>query len=420
MRDRNATTRRGSGYRWAVLAMCWAVFTMTSVDRSAWGPASPAVGKSLAVPLAALGVFATGYYLGYVISNAAGGFLNDRFGPRRVLGFSGLGAGTAMILFGTSTSFAFGLALQAIVGLFAGVDYSGGMKSIAEWFDEKERGLAVSLFLTALSLGTIIANAVVPRLVEGGGWQNSYRLFGAITVALSLLALVLIRPGPERAGPVRTGRPKPLEGLRHVVTNRNLLLVCAAGFGALWGDYGFVTWANNLLIHGLQIDGEHAATIMIIFAAMSLVVKPAIGLLIRRRRINLPRFAVVTLAFFTAALIGFGFAVTYTQAVFLAVLLGIGAYAYSPLLATLTQTFAKLDFVGTAAGTINAVWQLGSVIVPVVVGAVFAATGSFPLAFVALAVGPALGVVAGCFIRQPGQSTADLPATAPKSLLQDS
>jgi len=43
---------------------------MTSVDRSTWGPASVAVSHSPAVPLAAIGVFATAYYVGYVVSDS--------------------------------------------------------------------------------------------------------------------------------------------------------------------------------------------------------------------------------------------------------------------------------------------------------------------------------------------------------------
>jgi len=95
------TTRTAApGYRWTVLAICWVAFTMTSVDRSTWGPASTAVSESLHVPLAALGVFATGYYLGYLISNAGGGVLVDWLGARALLTASCAGAGPFMVLFG--------------------------------------------------------------------------------------------------------------------------------------------------------------------------------------------------------------------------------------------------------------------------------------------------------------------------------
>ena len=71
-------------YRWVVLTLTWAAFTMTSVDRSSWGPASVTVGEHLGVSLAGLGLFATGYYVGYVISNVSGGVLSDWLGGRAV------------------------------------------------------------------------------------------------------------------------------------------------------------------------------------------------------------------------------------------------------------------------------------------------------------------------------------------------
>jgi pimeloyl-ACP methyl ester carboxylesterase len=43
------------------------------------------VGAELGVTLAGLGVFATSYYIGYVISNVFGGFLSDWFGGRSII-----------------------------------------------------------------------------------------------------------------------------------------------------------------------------------------------------------------------------------------------------------------------------------------------------------------------------------------------
>ena len=151
-----------SRYRWVILLMSWAAFTMTSVDRSTWGPASASVGESLAIPLAALGTFATAYYIGYVLSNLGGGVLVDWLGGRLILGVSGIGAGLFMFLFGSTTSFAMGLALQAALGLLAGVDFAAGLKLISTWFPAEKRGFAAGVFMTATSLGTVIANAVVP------------------------------------------------------------------------------------------------------------------------------------------------------------------------------------------------------------------------------------------------------------------
>lgn len=54
---------------------------------------------------------------------------------------------------------------------------------------------------------------------------------------------------------------------------------------------------------------------------------------------------------------------------------------------------------GTASGLANAIWQLGSVLVPLAVGAVFSATGSFDAAFITLAAGPVLAMLVTLPVR---------------------
>ena len=240
-----------SPYRWVVLVMSWAAFTMTSVDRSTWGPASASVGESLAVPLAALGTFATAYYIGYVLSNLGGGVLVDWLGGRLILGVSGIGAGLFMILFGSSTSIGVGIALQAAVGLLAGVDFAAGLRLLSNWFPRQKRAFAAGVFMTATSLGTVIANAVVPRIIVTSGWGASYHFFGSITIAIGLACLVLVRNGTHNG---QSHARRQLPDVRPLLRNRDLLLLGLAGFGGLWGTYGFVTWSNTLMTKGSGIS----------------------------------------------------------------------------------------------------------------------------------------------------------------------
>ena len=398
-------------YRWVVLAMSWAAFTMTSVDRSTWGPASAAVSDSLGVPLAALGVFATGYYLGYVVSNAGGGVLTDWLGPRRVLAASGAAAGLAMIAFGSSTSLVVGLALQAAVGLFAGVDYAAGLKLISVWFEPGERGLAAGVFMTATSLGTVIANAVVPSLIAASGWGTSYHVFGATTVGIALLCLLLVRNGSAHT----PAGSRAMPDVRPLLRNRDLLLLGLAGFGGLWGTYGFVTWSNTLMVKGSGIDPVHAGLVVVIFASIAIAVKPVVGWVCDRLGLGLRLPVAVLLAYFGVVLLVFGTLDSLTWFLVVAPLLGIGAYAYSPLTAAMTPLLVDARVAGSAAGGVNAFWQLGSVIVPAAIGPVFAATGSFAAAFAALAAGPLIGAVITLFIRVPADASRPVRVEAERS-----
>jgi nitrate/nitrite transporter NarK len=65
-----------------------------------------------------------------------------------------------------------------------------------------------------------------------------------------------------------------------------------------------------------------------------------------------------------------------------------------------------LQHAGSATGVTSALWQLGSVIVPVVVGQIFQATSSFYIAFVTLAAGPLLAAFLMGFVREPSSQVA--------------
>jgi nitrate/nitrite transporter NarK len=385
-----------------VLFLCWFSFTMTSVDRSTWGPSSVFVGESLAIPLASLGVFATTYYIGYVVSNAGGGFLTDMIGGRHLITISMIGAGAFMMVFGSTTSAVLGIAVQGVVGFFAGADYAAGIKLLASWFRPEELGKVMGIFTSATSLGVVIANFAVPFLIARSGWGASYHLFGAISILAGILCWIVLRPGPVvalAADPADS--PKRPSAWRTLSGNRNLLLVGLAGFGGFWGTYGFVIWSNALMIKGHGVAPATAGLIVAIFAALGVFGKPIIGLVADRfngaRRVP----AMIVLGCFAVMLIVFGTLDSVPAFLIAAPLLGLSAYCYLPLIVALIPRLVSSDMVGTAAGLTNALWQLGSVLVPVAVGAVFAATNNnFMAALGTLAVGPLIGLVARYFVNE--------------------
>jgi sugar phosphate permease len=375
-------------YRWVVLTLSWAALTMTSVDRSAWGPASGAVGKHLGVSLAGLGIFATGYYVGYVLSNAFGGVLADWLGARLVLSCSLFLAGGFMILFGHATSAAMAIAFQACIGVFAGCDYSAGVKLISQWFSPQKRGFAMGVFMTATSLGIVLANAIVPGLIATAGWRTSYQLFGLATMVVAVLCFMFLRNGTDTDRPKRDGSK-----LGTLLRNRDLLLLGLAGFGALWGTYGFVIWSNMLMVDAGHVSPVQAGGVVASVGISAVIAKPLVGMLtdLSGGRNKLP--TMIVLVAFVAALLLFGTERSLSAFLWTAPLLGIAAYVYAPLMVTMVSNLSSVHQIGSAAGATNAVWQLGSAAVPVVLGTVFAATHSFFAAFATLAAGPLLGAL---------------------------
>lgn len=385
--------------RWLVLGVAFLCFLLSFVDRLVWANVAVSVGGTLGLPAAALGVFATAFYIGYVVCNALGGLASDRLGGRATLGVSMLALGAATALFGSATTVAFGLAAQGAMGFAAGADYAACIKLVVAWFDRRTRGRAMGLLLVASSLGVTVTNALVPTLVNAFGWQGVYRTLGGLTVAAGLLALAVVRDGPSGA----TRAAVPWKSLHALMRSRNMIALAIAGFAGFWGTWGFAFWANALMIKGHGFSAVEAGTVVSLVGVAAIVGKPLIGLLSDLTGGRPKWLTIATFVLFAIMLLVFG-ALTDRRAFALAApLLGLGAFLYSPLMAALVAANSGVALAGSAAGLLAGLWQIGSVIVPIVVGLVFDRTGSFEAAFATLAIGPAVAAVALLAVRdRPG------------------
>ena len=371
--------------RWLILAVAWAAFLMSFADRLAWANAAPYVSGELNFPLVALGVFVTAFYAGYVASNILAGLAGDWLGPRLTLTVSLLCLGAATLLFGLVRTVPAGLALQALMGLSAGADYVAGVKLIATWFGRLERGRAMGLFMTATSLAVVLTNLFVPYVIDTYSWRMAYLLLGLATTGLGLVAFALVRDAPDDLAL----RQRPDYGA--LLRNRQLRLLGLAGFGALGGTWGFAFWASTLMRQAHHLSTTQSGWVLALFGGGAIVAKPAIGLLsdlIGGRRRTL---VIGCLLFFAVMLLVFSQLDGFTAFALAGPLLGVGAFGYSPLMNAMVAEASGARLAASGAGLTNAFWGLGNVLVPIVVGFVFAATGAFSLAFVTLMAGPLFG-----------------------------
>ncbi len=390
-------------YRWVILALAWLTFLLSFVDRLAWGNVSISVGQALGMPVAALGIFVTAFYVGYVVANFIGGFGSDWFGPRAMLAGAIIPLGAFTFLFSFTTSVTMGIVLQALMGLAAGADYSACVKLIAAWFGKQSRGFAMGLFLTASSLGVLVTNAIVPTVLQTMSWGAVYQVLGVVTVVIGGVSYVVLRDSPRGAAHTVTAPPD----LKALFRNRDLMFLALAGFGAFWGTWGFAFWANALMIRGHGMSPVSAGVIVALVGAGAIAGKPLVGLIsdwsggIRRIPI------MVCLVGFSAMLLLFGMLTSEFQLRLAAPVLGVAAFVYSPLMGAMVAEVAGLRRAGAATGVTAALWQLGSVIVPVAVGLVYQATASFDMAFVTLAAGPLLGAICMLFVRESGARSGE-------------
>ena len=399
-----ASERTAPRFRWVTLLLVWAAFLISFVDRLAWGNVATAVGDSLGLQIAALNVFVTAFYVGYVVSNLVSGVAADWFGGRTMLALALIPLGIFTFLFSFTTSVTFGLVLQALMGIAAGADYSAGVKLIAAWFGRQDRGRAMGLYFTAPTLGVIITNACVPVFVETFAWTGVYEIFGGITVLLGVLCLLVLRDRPQPSRTDALSRPQSarakLPNALHLLRNRDLLFLTVAGFGAMWGCWGFAFWVNALMIREHHMSATTAGSIVALFGVGAIIGNPVVGFLsdwfggVRKIPI------IVSFLSFVVLLLVFGGLESEAQFRLVAPILGIAAFAYMPLIGAMVTEVAGVSLAGSATGATNACWQLGTIVVPVAVGVVFQWTGSFHAAFMTLAAGPLVAAFAMLFVSE--------------------
>ena len=386
-----------SGYRWIIVLFTWGAFLLTAMDRLAWGPVAVTAGATLGMSVAALGVFASAFYISYVVSNAIGGYFIDWLGGRLMVTFALVPLGVATLLFGTfTTSIRTGMIFQALMGLAAGMDFAACIKLIASWFGPRTRGRAMGLFLTGSSLAVVLTNAVVPTCMKIFGWGGAYRVLGIVTTIFGASCYFVLRNGPLQA-PAKSGA-KPQVG--RLFRNPSLLFLSVAGFGAYWGTWGFAAWANALMIKGHHLSPVRAGFIVAVFGVGAIVGKPLIGLISDWLGGTYKRLSIGCFVSFAVMLLIFGRMDTETGFLIAAPFLGITAFLYTPLMAAGVTQQAGVGLAGSATGLTSALWQLGSTIVPITVGVVFQSTRSFNAAFMVLAAGPALAALSMFFVRE--------------------
>ncbi|WP_156517850.1 MFS transporter, partial [Achromobacter ruhlandii] len=146
--------------------------------------------------------------LGVALFELPWGLLADRWGDRPVL-LGGLGATAAalawMSLFaapahgGAPALWLLALGLL-LVGVMGGSVNGASGRAVMAWFDEGERGLAMSIRQTAVPLGGGLGALVLPWLASRAGFGAVFGLLAGLCAGAALLTLGWLRE-PDRAHP---------------------------------------------------------------------------------------------------------------------------------------------------------------------------------------------------------------------------
>lgn len=271
--------------RWLLVAWLTVVGAVSYLDRVNISVAAPSIAREYHLGNPQLGWIFSAFALGYAAFQLAGGWLADRFGPRRVLTLGALWwavftALTAAVPPGLTQALLIFLAVRLLLGMGESVMYPGSNHWVAHWMPNRERGLANGWIFAGVGAGAALAPPLVAWIMSHWGWRSSFwacSLLGVTTAAVWYW-IARDRPDqqpwvrPEEAELIRSGIAPaeqdtgPSAGLRRW----NVWGLTASYFCYGYVAYIFFTWFFVYLVRVRGLDLKSSSVYaMLPFAAMS-------------------------------------------------------------------------------------------------------------------------------------------------------
>jgi len=199
---------RPSSYRWTICALLFVATTINYVDRQVLGILAPTLQRELHWTEADYGDIVSWFSFAYAFGFLVAGRVIDWIGVRRGLAIAVVAWSAAAIGHAFARTAAGFSVARAMLGMSESAIFPGSIKTVAEWFPQRERALATGIFNAGTNTGAILTPLLVPWIALQWGWQWAF----VVTGALGLLWLVLWIPlyrNPPATGASVTGARVP-------------------------------------------------------------------------------------------------------------------------------------------------------------------------------------------------------------------
>jgi sugar phosphate permease len=381
-----------------VLGLLCVMYMITYVDRVNVSTALDSIKREMSLSNTQLGFLQSAFGYPYLLFQVFGGWIGDRFGPRRTLFLCGLVWAAATILTGISGGFLALFLCRVLVGIGEGATFPVATRAMQNWTPVGRRGFAQGLTHAFARLGNAITPPVVAWLIVMISWRGSFVVLGGCSVVWVMVWVWYFRdspadhPGmtvaeldrlPNRGAPAAVVRPRvPWGPLALRMTPVTIVYFC---YG--WTLWLYLTWLPSYFLHEYRFDLRKSAlfTSAVFFAG---VLGDYLGgqvsdwLLLRSGDLQRARRNVVM----------FGFAGSFVCLVpvflthdLVSIIVSLGGAFFFAELVIGPMWSIPMDiagkFSGTAAGMMNTGSALAAILSPIAFGYIIDKTGNWQLPF---------------------------------------
>ncbi len=164
--------------RWTICAMLFAATSINYMDRQVIAILKPTLQHTIGLTEVHYGYVVFAFQLAYAVGVLAAGWLIDKLGTR--IGyclFMGIWSLSAMGHALANSAFEFGIA-RFCLGLGESGNFPAAIKTVAEWFPQRERSLATGIFNSGANVGAVLAPLIVPWVALHYSWRAAFLVTG--------------------------------------------------------------------------------------------------------------------------------------------------------------------------------------------------------------------------------------------------
>jgi ACS family glucarate transporter-like MFS transporter len=259
-----------------MMALVTVTSILTYLDRLNFSIAGHFIETEFSLSLKTMGWVLSSFLFGYSLTQIPGGYLADRFGPRKVLivavsWWSVLTAATAIAprlpitgWLGVAYSFAF---IRFLIGIGEAPSSPSYTRVVANWMGHKRRGLGSSFNLFGIGLGGALTPVLITFIMQHWGWRSAFCICGLLGIIVAMVWHFFSADRPEQhprvnraeiefIGRGRTYESSLAENIRvpwvRIVTNRSVIALVLGYFCQGFPIYFFHTW---LFIYLIKVRG---------------------------------------------------------------------------------------------------------------------------------------------------------------------
>jgi ACS family D-galactonate transporter-like MFS transporter len=269
-----AQSERATGVRWRIFGVVFLITLINLVDRISLSIAMPTIAKEFALSPAMQGLILSSFFWSYALLQSPGGWLIDRFGPRRVVAAATLLWGMFQTLLGVASGGLSMLFLRVGLGGAEAPLFPAGSKLNALWLSRHERARGAVLMDAGSPLGAAIGGLAISNLIlVFGSWRMAFIVAGLVTIGCGWLAWHYLRDDPAKHPGVNVaelehigGGAVPLARAAFTAADeppfpvRSAVAMCVGRLSWAMIFFGLLTWGPSYLARARGLSLQQIGT----------------------------------------------------------------------------------------------------------------------------------------------------------------